>query len=128
MNTFARLTRRHGLAALALSLALPAAMAQNEWPGTRPISWVIPYPAAGSTDVLGRALVQRISASIGAPVVVENKAGATGTIGGAFVAKAAIDGHTVLHTTIGAQTIAPHLLSTLPFDPLNFFFNVSVFC
>ncbi len=114
-----RLTRRQGLAALAFSLTLPAALAQNDWPGTRPVSWVIPYPAAGSTDVLGRALVQRISASIGVSVVVENKAGATGTIGGAFVAKSAADGHTVLHTTIGAQTIAPHLMPTLPFDPLK---------
>lgn len=123
MNTFAhltrRITRRHGLATLALAFALPAAMAQNEWPGTRPISWVIPYPAAGSTDVLGRALVQRMSSSIGVSVVVENKAGATGTIGGAFVAKSAADGHTVLHTTIGAQTIAPHLMPKLPFDPLK---------
>ncbi len=114
-----RLTRRQGLAALAFSLTLPAALAHNDRPGTRPVSWVIPYPAAGSTDVLGRALVQRISASIGVPVVVENKAGATGTIGGAFVAKSAADGHTVLHTTIGAQTIAPHLMPTLPFDPLK---------
>lgn len=123
MKKIAHFTRRQGLAALALALAfaftLPAALAQNDWPGTRPISWVIPYPAAGSTDVLGRALVQKISASVGTSVVVENKAGATGTIGGAFVAKAAADGHTLLHTTIGAQTIAPHLMPSLPYDPLK---------
>lgn len=98
---------------------MPAAFAQNEWPGNRPISWIVPYPAAGSTDVLARTLVQRIAASSGASLVVENKAGATGTIGGALVAKAAADGHTVLHTTIGAQTIAPHLMPKLPFDPLK---------
>jgi tripartite-type tricarboxylate transporter receptor subunit TctC len=121
MKNLAHFTRRQGLAALALALAftMPAALAQNEWPGTRPISWVIPYPAAGSTDVLGRALVQKISAAVGTTVVVENKAGATGTIGGAFVAKAAADGHTLLHTTIGAQTIAPHLMHSLPYDPLK---------
>lgn len=122
MKIFARLTiltRRHCLAILTLPLPLTAALAQSEWPGTRPISWVIPYPAAGSTDVMGRALVQRISASIGTSVVVENKAGATGTIGGAFVAKSAVDGRTVLHTTIGAQTIAPHLMPALPFNPLK---------
>ena len=105
-----------GLCALGV---MPTAFAQTEWPGNRPISWVVPYPAAGSTDVLARTLVQRIAASTGANVVVENKAGATGTIGGAFVAKAPADGHTVLHTTIGAQTIAPHLMSKLPFDPLK---------
>lgn len=119
MSTSALITRRQGLATLALSFALPAALAQNDWPGTRPISWVIPYPAAGSTDVLGRALVQRIAASMNATVVVDNKPGATGTIGGAFVAKAAADGHTVLHTTIGAQTIAPHLMTKLPYEPLT---------
>lgn len=110
-----------GLSAISLSASglLPIAYAQNEWPGNRPISWVVPYPAAGSTDVLARTLVQRIVASTGASLVVENKAGATGTIGGAFVAKSAADGHTVLHTTIGAQTIAPHLMSKLPFDPLK---------
>jgi tripartite-type tricarboxylate transporter receptor subunit TctC len=119
MKNLAHFTRRQGLAALALAFTMPAALAQNEWPGTRPISWVIPYPAAGSTDVLGRALVQKISTAVGTSVVVENKAGATGTIGGAFVAKAAADGHTLLHTTIGAQTIAPHLMPSLPYDPLK---------
>ena len=119
MKNLAHFTRRQGLAALALAFTMPAALAQNEWPGTRPISWVIPYPAAGSTDVLGRALVQKISTAVGTSVVVENKAGATGTIGGSFVAKAAADGHTLLHTTIGAQTIAPHLMLSLPYDPLK---------
>lgn len=118
-QNIARFTRRQGLAALAIAFAMPAALAQNDWPGSRPISWVIPYPAAGSTDVLGRALVQKISASLGTSVVVDNKAGATGTIGGAFVAKSAADGHTLLHTTIGAQTIAPHLMPSLPYDPLK---------
>ena len=120
--TFGRLnsmTRRRSLTAMALLLTLPRAFAQTDWPAKRPVSWVIPYPPAGSTDVLGRALVQRIAASVGVSVVVENKAGATGTIGGAFVSKSAPDGHTVLHTTIGAQTIAPHLMPTLPFDPLK---------
>lgn len=119
MNTTSHLSRRHWLASLGLSFALPTAFAQNDWPGTRPISWVIPYPAAGSTDVLGRTLVQRIAVSMNATVIVDNKPGATGTIGGAFVAKAAADGHTVLHTTIGAQAIAPHLMGKLPYDPLN---------
>ncbi len=118
MNTTSHLSRRDWLTTLGLSFALPTAIAQNDWPGTRPISWVIPYPAAGSTDVLGRTLAQRLAIAMNATVVVDNKPGATGTIGGAFVAKAAADGHTVLHTTIGAQTIAPHLMGKLPYDPL----------
>ena len=119
MNIRSHLSRRDWLASLALSFALPAALAQTDWPSTRPISWVIPYPAAGSTDVLGRTLAQRLAVSMNATVVVDNKPGATGTIGGAYVAKAAPDGHTVLHTTIGAQTIAPHLMGKLPYDPLH---------
>lgn len=111
--------RRLLLSGLSTLTMTPAALAQSDWPGARPISWVVPYPAAGSTDVLARALIQRIAASTGASLVVENKAGATGTIGGAYVSKAAPDGYTVLHTTIGAQAIAPHLMPKLPFDPLK---------
>ena len=118
MNTLSSF-RRLLVASLCTLCVMPSAFAQAEWPGNRPTSWVVPYPAAGSTDVMARTLVQRIGASTGTSVVVENKAGATGTIGGAFVAKAVPDGHTVLHTTIGAQTIAPHLMPKLPFDPLK---------
>jgi tripartite-type tricarboxylate transporter receptor subunit TctC len=119
MNTPSLLSRRQLLAGLATATLLPAATAQSDWPGSRAVAWVVPFPAAGSTDVLGRALAQRLAAALGAPVVVDNKPGATGTIGGAFVAKASPDGHTVLHTTIGPQTIAPHLMGKLPYDPLR---------
>lgn len=110
--------RRGFLAATAGLLASGGAFAQGSWPAGRPINWVIPYPPGGSTDVLGRAVAQRVSASLGTPVIVDNKPGATGTIGGNFVAKATPDGFTVLHTTIGAQTITPHLMH-LPYDPLR---------
>ncbi|MFD0668636.1 Bug family tripartite tricarboxylate transporter substrate binding protein [Ramlibacter sp. MAHUQ-53] len=105
--------------ALAAATLAPAALAQGDWPAGRPVTWVVPYPAAGSTDVMGRAIAQRLAASLGATVVVDNKPGATGTIGGAFVAKANPDGLTVLHTTIGAQAIAPHLMGKLPYEPLR---------
>lgn len=108
------------LAAVVSGFALsPAALAQSDWPAGRPVTWVVPYPAAGSTDVMARAIAQRIAASVGATVVVDNKPGATGTIGGAFVAKSAPDGHAVLHTTIGAQAIAPHLMGKLAYEPLK---------
>jgi tripartite-type tricarboxylate transporter receptor subunit TctC len=93
--------------------------AQQEWHGGKVISWVVPYPAGGSTDILGRALAQRLSVSLGTQVVVENKAGATGTIGSGAVAKANPDGLTLLGTSIGPQSIAPHLISKLPYDPLK---------
>ena len=121
MNThisFGRLARTLAISVAAALLA-PALMAQTEWPASRPISWVVPYPAAGSTDVIARAIAQRVGNVVGTAVVVENKPGATGTIGGASVAKANADGHTLLHTTIGAQAIAPHLMGKLPYDPLR---------
>ncbi len=107
------------LATLAAATIAPAALAQTDWPTGRTTNWVVPYPAAGSTDVMARAIAQRVATAVGGTIVVDNKPGATGTIGGAFVAKAAGDGYTVLHTTIGAQAIAPHLLGKLPYEPLK---------
>jgi tripartite-type tricarboxylate transporter receptor subunit TctC len=108
------------LASLALLSAVlnPSARAQD-WPGTRPHTWVVPYPPAGSTDVMARTIAQRVGAALGTSVIVDNKPGATGTIGGAFVAKASPDGTTALVTTIGAQAIAPHLMGKLPYEPLR---------
>ena len=114
-------TRRHWIAAasLALTAAFSTALHAQDWPGTRPHTWVVPYPPAGSTDVMARMIAQRVGASLGTSVIVDNKPGATGTIGGAFVAKANPDGTTALVTTIGAQAIAPHLMGKLPYDPLH---------
>lgn len=113
-----RMGRRGFIAAASGLLLSGVAFAQDNWPAGRPINWVVPYPPGGSTDVLARAVAQRVSVTLGTPVIVDNKPGATGTIGGNYVAKAAPDGFTVLHTTIGAQTISPHLMH-LPYDPLR---------
>ncbi|KAF1020043.1 MAG: hypothetical protein GAK30_02748 [Paracidovorax wautersii] len=106
-----------GAACLSPWLAQPA-LAQSDWPAGKVITWVVPYPPGGSTDVLGRNVAQRISQTLATNVIVDNKAGATGTIGAAFVAKAAPDGYTLLGTSIGPQAIAPHLMGPLPYDPI----------
>lgn len=111
-------TRRSVLASLAASLAGGPAFAQGEWPAGKLVTWVVPYPPGGSTDVLGRNIALRVAASLGTNVIVDNKAGATGTIGAAFVAKATPDGYTLLGTSIGPQAIAPHLMGKLPYDPI----------
>ena len=111
-------TRRSVLASLAASLAGGPAFAQGEWPAGKLVTWVVPYPPGGSTDVLGRNIALRVAAPLGTNVIVDNKAGATGTIGAAFVAKAAPDGYTLLGTSIGPQAIAPHLMGKLPYDPI----------
>lgn len=121
MNMHPSTTRRHWIVSTAATLtaAFGTSIHAQDWPGTRPLTWVVPYPPAGSTDVMARAIAQRVGASLGATVVVDNKPGATGTIGGAYVAKAAPDGLTALMTTIGAQAIAPHLMGRLPYDPMR---------
>lgn len=113
------LVRRVLIASFAAIALTPAVHAQADWPAGRPITWVVPYPPGGTTDILGRNIAQRIGAALGTTVVVDNKAGATGTIGGAYVAKAAPDGWTLLGTSIGPQSIAPHLIAKLPYDPLR---------
>ena len=114
-----------GLAATLACLAGSPAFAQSAWP-SKPITYVVPYPPGGTTDILGRAIAQRLSAVLGSPVIVENKAGATGTIGGALVARAAADGYTLLGTSIGPQAIVPHLMTKLPYDAARAYEPVSL--
>ncbi|MCX7932052.1 MAG: tripartite tricarboxylate transporter substrate-binding protein [Rhodovarius sp.] len=96
--------------------ALPAA-GQGSWP-ERPIRLVVPFAAGTSTDILGRLIAQHLSRGLDShAVVVDNRAGAGGTIGAAAVAQAAPDGHTLLVGTIGTHAVNPHLMRGLPYDP-----------
>ena len=112
---------RRSVLALAAALLAAPAWAQADWPGGKVITWVVPYPPGGSTDVLGRNIAQRLGPALSTNVIVDNKSGATGTIGAAFVAKAQPDGLTLLGTSIGPQAIAPHLMARLPYDHINAF-------
>ena len=108
-------TRRTALQLAALALASVAGAAHAQaWP-SKPVSLVVPFPAGGTTDVLARALAERLWPAIGQPVIVENKPGAGATIGADYVAKAKADGHTLL---IGAvhHTIASSVYKKLPYD------------
>jgi tripartite-type tricarboxylate transporter receptor subunit TctC len=95
-------------------LALPA-HAQSDWP-TRPVTVVVPWPAGGSTDSLVRVLTQHLSTTTQQSFVVDNRTGATGTVGHAFVARARGDGTTLLAGTNSTYAIAPHLMGALPYD------------
>ena len=94
-----KLDRRHfiaaGTAATAMPFLLRGASAQGAWP-SRQIRMVCSYPAGGQTDLLARAFGDFISRQVGKTVIIENKAGASGSIGAAEVARAAPDGHTIL--------------------------------
>jgi tripartite-type tricarboxylate transporter receptor subunit TctC len=98
-----------GLGTAALAFAQPAA-----WP-TRPLSLVVPFPAGGTTDVLARALAEKLSQSLGQPVVVESRPGAGATLGADYVAKAKPDGYTLLMGAVH-HTIATSVYKKLPYD------------
>lgn len=104
-----------GTAAAAALLASPLALAQA-WP-SKPIRIVVNFPPGGAADQLARAIGQPLSESLGQPVVVENRGGANGNIGGEAVAKSAPDGHTLLMSSGGMVSVNPHLYKKMPFDP-----------
>ena len=106
--------RRRVLASLALAAALPLGAQAQTWPA-KPIRIIVAYPAGGVSDVVARALGDKLSERLGTPVVVENKAGAGGTIGMDAVAKAAPDGYTLGFSAISPLVLNPHL-GTPPYD------------
>ena len=111
------LSRRTLVTTVAFVLALGAssAFAHAAWPA-KPIRLVIPFPAGGSTDIVGRLIAEKLSQSLGQPVVVDNRGGAGGTTGSDVVAKAAPDGYTLLMGTSSTHAIAPALYPKLPYD------------
>jgi tripartite-type tricarboxylate transporter receptor subunit TctC len=109
------LSRRSLLVVLS-TLALPLS-AQTAWPA-KPVHIIVAYPAGGVSDAIARLLGEKLAAQLGQPVLVENKAGASGSIGMDAVAKAAPDGYTLGFSAISPLVLSPHL-GKLPFDPLK---------
>jgi tripartite-type tricarboxylate transporter receptor subunit TctC len=108
------------------ALALVACAAQaSDWPA-RPITAVVPYAAGGNTDTMARIVSERLAATLGQPVVVENVAGASGAIGAIRVARAAPDGNTLLFASASQIIIAP-LVQKTGYDPQKDFVPVSIF-
>ena len=114
VSSFHRFRRcRHLAAGLALVVSAQAALAQA-WPA-KAITLVVPFPPGGTTDVLARALGERLTLGLGQPVIVENKPGAGATLGAEYVAKARADGHTLLMGAVH-HTIAPAVYKKLAYD------------
>lgn len=110
------------IAAVLSLLATTSAMA---WPD-KTVSLVVPFPPGGSTDLIARTLGPKLQEKLGGSFMVDNKAGATGTIGAGVVTKSAPDGHTLLVSSLGPFVIAPHLLAKVPYDALKDFDYISI--
>ena len=128
---FARRTSRpapgHARAVATCALLIAAALgsaptvsvaADTPWP-TRPLRMIIPAAPGGGADTIGRFLAQRLSEQIGQPVVIDNRAGAAGTIAADLTARSAPDGHTLLMAQSTSVAIAPALYKNLPYDTLR---------
>jgi tripartite-type tricarboxylate transporter receptor subunit TctC len=103
---------------IALASLAPNVMAQRAYPN-KPVRIIIPYPPGGTADIVGRTIAEKLGGIWGQSVVVENRAGAGGTIGVDAVAKASPDGYTMVLGVTGPLTIAPSINPQLPYDPLR---------
>jgi len=102
------------LITLGATLAL-AAQAAGNFPD-KPVNIIVPFPAGGSTDTVARALALSMGEQLGKPFVVENRPGATGTIGAGAVKRAAADGYTLLVASLGPFVVTPHMVRNVPYD------------
>ena len=121
---------KHALTvALLLSAAISPAAAQTAAKGqtypSRPVRIVLPYTPGGPADIVVRIVGQKLSESLGQPVVIDNRAGASGMIGSEIVAKAPPDGHTLLFGTIQTHGVNASLFSRMPYHPINDFIAVA---
>src|SRR6476659_6170947 len=108
MKTFALL--------LALLAGAPAS-GQDAYP-SKPVKFILPFPPGGGTDLLGRLIAEKLAASLGQPVVTENRGGAGGNVGAEAAARSAPDGYTIL-LAAPSLAISPSLYAKLAYDPVN---------
>jgi tripartite-type tricarboxylate transporter receptor subunit TctC len=107
-----------------LAVALPVAALAQAFP-SKPIRVIVPFPPGGTSDILARVVGQKMAEGLGQPVVVENRPGASGTIGSAVVAKSAPDGYTLISGSTTTTVVAAYLYRSLAFDPVKDFQPVS---
>jgi tripartite-type tricarboxylate transporter receptor subunit TctC len=118
-------TIARALQAALLALLPLVAVAQDAYP-SRPVTVIVPFPPGGATDILGRQLGRKLSESLGQQFLIENRAGAGGTVGSRMAAKAAPNGYTLLMGTNASHAIAATMNPNLGYDPLRDFLPVSL--
>lgn len=104
---------------------LAAVGTAHAWPD-KPVTMVVPFPPGGATDSVARAVANKLQERLKQSFVIENKAGATGTIGAAQVARAAPDGYTLMVTSLAPLVVAEHLMKGLPYSPAKDFTYLTV--
>jgi len=113
-------SRRTCIAAAASALFVGPSWAQDKWP-SKPITYIVPFPAGGTTDILARLIAQRLGPALGATIVVDNKGGAGGSVGSEMASRAAPDGYTILGGTISSHAINVSLYPKIGYDPVKSF-------
>jgi tripartite-type tricarboxylate transporter receptor subunit TctC len=120
--------RRTLIQAAAASLAAGAlpAFAQGTWPTGKAITYLVPFPAGGTTDTMGRLISQKLGAALGTSVVIDNRGGAGGSVGSELASRAAPDGYTMLGGTISSHAINVSLYPKIGYDPIKSFAPVTL--
>lgn len=113
------------LSILALTVAASGVAWAQSWP-TKPVTLLVPFPPGGSTDMIARTLGPKLQDRLGGTFIVENKAGAGGTVGAAQARRAAPDGYTIFVSSLGPFVIGPHLLKNVAYDALTDFDYLTV--
>ncbi len=108
------------LAATAAPLLSIPAWAQDKWP-SKPVTYIVPFPAGGTTDILGRLIGQKLGPVLGTTIVIDNKGGAGGSVGSEVASRAPGDGYTLLGGTISSHAINVSLYPKLGYDPIKSF-------
>jgi tripartite-type tricarboxylate transporter receptor subunit TctC len=113
------------LTSLLLGLAAIAGAQAQAWP-SKPVTLLVPFPPGGSTDMIARTLGTKLQEKLGGSFVVQNQAGAGGTVGAGAAKRAAPDGYTIFVSSLGPFVIGPHLIKGVTYDPLKDFDYITV--